>query len=351
MAASTAVLRRKLIDQATRIAREQAIKRREQRVQVIEAAYEHLADAVFEWLQQNGDSQGRVPPEALGAFEAFGEAALRRVQLELAQGVTEGLTEAAASAAAVFTTSADRLVRATVQQLEDFVAADGLQLSDRLWRINTATRARMVDTIRNAVLRGASARQAAEELLAQGRPVPTETALAARGAQAAALGAEVRAELLVRSGNPQRNALRVMRTELNRAFTESFVAASRQHPEVIAVKFNLSPLHPRTDICDLYAHANLHGLGPGVYPQGNHPYPAHPETLSYLTVVFVDEVTDADRAGRQTAFDWLRDQDDASQDGILGLHKAAAFRAGDLKDSDLLANWRDIKPRTGDTAP
>lgn len=351
MAASSTVLRRQLIDRATRIAREQAIQRREQRARLIEAAYEQLADSVQDWLQQNADQDGRVSPEALGAFDAFVEAVLRRVQAELASSVAEGLTEAAAKGASVFMTAADRVVRDTVLQLEDFVAADGLQLSDRLWRVDTATKARVVDTIRNAVLRGASARQAAHELVAQGHPVPTETALAARAAQASVLGADVRAALTTQASNPLRNALRVVRTEINRAFTESFVAASRQHPEVIAVKFNLSPLHPRPDICDLYARANLHGLGPGVYPPGNHPYPAHPETLSYLTVVFVDEVTDADRAGQQSAFDWLRGQDPDAQDAVLGQHKGAALRAGKLQDSDLQTPWRDLKHRTGDPAP
>lgn len=348
MSASSTALRREMIGRATRIAREKAIQRREQRAQIIEAAYDHLADSVLEWLQQNGDSQGRVPPEVLGAFDAFLEIALRRVQLELAQGLTEGLTEAAALGASVFLTSADRVVSNTVLHLQDFIAADGLQLSDRLWRVGVATKTRVAEAIRNAVLRGSSAWQAAQELVAQGHAVPTETALAARAAQAPVLGAEVKAELTTRSGNPMRNALRVLRTEVNRAFTESFVAASLEHPEVAAVKFNLSPLHPRTDICDLYAHANLHGLGPGVYPQGAHPYPAHPETLSYLTVVFVDEITDADRAGRESMFDWLNDQAPAAQDAVLGQHKAAAFRDGKLQESELQANWRDVKNRIGE---
>ena len=136
-----------------------------------------------------------------------------------------------------------------------------------------------------------------------------------------------------------------MRTEMNRAFTESFVEAAFQHDDVAAVKFNLSPAHPRPDICDVYAHANLHGLGGGVYPKGAHPYPAHPQTLSYLTVVFVDEITAADRAGKQTLSDWLRTQPPDMQQQILGVAKADAFRAGQLADADLLRPWKALDPR------
>ena len=93
------------------------------------------------------------------------------------------------------------------------------------------------------------------------------------------------------------------------------------------------------------AAANLHGLGPGVYPQGAHPYPAHPQTLSYLEVVFVDEITPADRAGRQSMSDWLRTQPADVQEQVLGIAKAQAFRAGGVGEADLLRPWREIKPK------
>ena len=35
---------------------------------------------------------------------------------------------------------------------------------------------------------------------------------------------------------------------------------------------------------------DLYGLGPGVYKTGTAPWPAHPNTMSYLTAVFRDEV-------------------------------------------------------------
>lgn len=350
MPASNTILRREAIGRATRVAREQAIQRRERRAARLEDGYGQLAASVQVWLHEHADGQGRLTPETLAALDVFVASEAERLALTFSQSLTEGLTEAVLGGASVFTAN-ERAAMSTLQQLLDYVAADGLQLSDRIWRVNAATRRTVLDTLRNAILRGASARQAADELLAKGATVPAETALAARAAQAASLATDVEHALMTGTGNPMRNALRLMRTEINRAYTESFVASSHEAADVAAVKFNLSPLHPRTDVCDMYAAANLHGLGPGVYPRGNHPYPAHPETLSYLTVVFVDEITDADRAGQEAALDWLRAQPHATQAAVLGQHKAAALRAGELQAADLNANWRDIKHRIGDQAP
>jgi hypothetical protein len=63
----------------------------------------------------------------------------------------------------------------------------------------------------------------------------------------------------------------------------------------------LSPAHERADICDLFATQNLYGLGQGVYPsRALTPWPAHPATLSFVEMVFQDEITDADRLGAES---------------------------------------------------
>jgi len=97
--------------------------------------------------------------------------------------------------------------------------------------------------------------------------------------------------------------------------------------------------------CDLHAGVNLHGMGPGVYPLGQHPYPAHPQTLSYLEAVFADEITDDDRAGKQTRSEWLRAQPGAKQDQIIGQAKGAAFRAGHVPEFGLRTPWRVLRER------
>jgi hypothetical protein len=151
--------------------------------------------------------------------------------------------------------------------------------------------------------------------------------------------------LLRNQGNPLAAANRLMTTEINRAYTEAFVAGLSANDEVAGVRFLLSPRHPRVDVCDMHAGVNLHGLGPGVYPLGQHPYPAHPQTLSYLEAVFGDEITDEDRAGKQTRSEWLRGQTRGVQDAILGKRKGNAWRAGKVPEFGLRTPWRVLRER------
>lgn len=663
---ATTAERKARIRAATEQARRQAIARREARARLVRQAYQQAGDAIADWLKAHAGADGEVAVEQLPAFDAFLSALLARLREQWEQALAEGLTELAMVGAALAEAGSAGIAAQALEQLRAFVGADGLQLSDRLWRINTATRQRIVDTVRGAILRGATAREAARALLGEGQGVPSEIAASIRAARAGSLSGAVADALLTGAGNPTFNAERVLRTEMNRAFTESFVSAAFQHQDVAAVKFNLSPAHPRPDICfsagtpiatargavaiedvrigdlvlthagrfrpvvrlyrnplagpmlrlrspagnsrtrpvdmtanhpvlthagwiavgdlrkgdrlatvprwlklrpstqadcapgtaspgsarnepiaavetacaarcdesppaprrtrdtppegvaaptaehspgagiarwsgflrpilgclaracrsiasaasmpasttcqgaaghssgwlrlaaagmplssispprcsssqrttcrtrrtsagglrgascsralrrkiaglraramaalrtwcrtrrtslphtglcvsyidystqriesprpqtvfnleveddhsyvaggwvvhncDVYASANLHGLGPGVYPKGAHPYPAHPQTLSYLTVVFADEITAEDRAGRQGMGDWLRGQPPAVQEQVLGIAKAQAFREGALADADLLRPWRDIAP-------
>lgn len=343
----TTEARRRAIREAIEHARRLGIDRREHRVRALRELYGNAADQLADWLADNADADGHVGPEKLAALDAFLQGLLRFLQGEWQKLLDEGLAELAvlgAGATAVAEGSAG-IAAQTLEQLRRFVGEDGLQLSDRIWRINSATRTRIEDTLRGAIARGATARDAARALLGEGKGVSAEIAAQASASRAGPLAASLRETLLTGTGNPLFNAERVMRTEMNRAFTESFVESAFQHPDVAAVKFNLSPAHPRVDVCDGYAHANLHGLGAGVYPKGNHPYPAHPQTLSYLTVVFVDEITAADRAGKQTLSDWLRAQPQDMQQQILGIAKSEAFRAGQLADADLLRPWKALDPR------
>lgn len=340
----TTAERRRRIREATLRAREQGIARREARAQTVQEAYARAGEAIADWLKDHAGPDGEVTPEQLPAFDAFVDTLLRGLEERWQQVLSEGLAELAAFGASLVTVGGGSIAAQALEQLRAFTGADGLQLSDRVWRVNQATRLRIIDTLRAAILRGASAREAARGLLGEGSGVSAEIAAMVRAARAGALGDAVMEALLTGKGSPMRNALRVVRTELNRAFTESFVGAAFDHQDVAGVKFNLSPAHPRFDICDVYAKANLHGMGPGVYPRGAHPYPAHPETLSYLTVVFVDEITAEDRAGRQGMSDWLRGQPQDVQEGVLGIAKAQAFRDGQLRDGDLLRPWRDIAP-------
>jgi len=153
----------------------------------------------------------------------------------------------------------------------EFIAADGLALSNRVWRIDRGAIEQIGRAIQSAVLKGLDASTAAEAM-------PSSVAGAARAA------------LLTDPGNAHDKILRVMRTEMTRAHHAAFEAAAFEHPDVVGLRFTLSPLHRVRDICDTHATANRHGLGPGVYPAGAIPIPAHPHGRSYAVPVFSDEL-------------------------------------------------------------
>lgn len=176
------------------------------------------------------------------------------------------------------------------------VAADGLQLSDRLWRLNRHATATLADHIQFAVINGESAHQAMLRTMGNGQGVPHDVAMAYNGAKAGTLSRKVRS-LLTGEADPVNGkgvvyqAERVFRTEINRAHGEAYMASAFQTKGVAGVRFMLSVNHRVHDVCDTHATADKYGLGPGVYPSRDAcPWPAHPNTLSYVEVVFDWEV-------------------------------------------------------------
>lgn len=343
---ATTAERRAAIRRAMELARRSAITRRESAADAITAIYQRLAEQIRGWLQQNADDDGSISSTRLGGFGAWLDGVLAQHRREWQGAFGSALADVIGMAELLRPEGAPgTLVNRTLTWLRDYTGADGLQLSDRIWRVDQATRAAIIETVEGAVVRGESARQAAIRMIAEGRAVPADVSVVIRDALGQRIGSAVQAKI---EGNVMRNALRVTRTEINRAYTEAFVTSAFEYEDTAGVRFNLSPLHPRFDVCDIHANANLHGLGPGVYPQGQHPYPAHPETLSFLTIVFHDEVTAADQAGRQTMAAWLQARPADEQDSILGKNKGRVFREGRLLDSELLDTWANVRARLGE---
>jgi hypothetical protein len=233
-----------------------------------------------------------------------------------------------------------------------FVDADGLQLSDRIWRLDRQARDMVVNAVEQAVIQGYSAGQAARELLLQGKPVPLDVQQKINAAKAGKVAQEAASHLTTGAGAPLDNALRVMRTEINRAHGEAYMEGGKEHPDFAGWRYLLSPAHPRPDICDLHSSANLYGLGRGVYPNREKcPWPAHPNILSYIEIVFKDEVTDADRAGKETPMQALERLSPAQQRGVLGAHKYQVFKEGRLTQGMIKSPWKKVRQRIGDLKP
>lgn len=244
--------------------------------------------------------------------------------------------------------SAARISDRAVRFVQSFVSEDGLQLSDRIWRLDRHAREVVTSAVEMAVIQGQGASEAAREFLSRGEIVPIEIQNKLGMANARRMGSTAAQALMTGEGSPLSNAMRVFRTEINRAHGEAYIDSSLSHPMAAGVRFKLSPAHPKPDICDLHAEANLYGLGKGVYPSRDKcPWPAHPNTISYVEVVFKDEVTDEDRAGKETPLQALDRLTPAQRLGVLGKKKNDVFKAGQLKQGMIKAPWKAVQKRIG----
>jgi hypothetical protein len=214
--------------------------------------------------------------------------------------------------------------------VQSFTAADGLKLSDRLWRLDQGARETLSRAIGQAVVSGWDAAKASAQFMYDGRAVPLDVAARLKGAKADSLTRA--ADLLTGDGGEVWKADRVFRTEINRAHGTAYMAGAEQTPGFVGFRFLLSPRHFQPDVCDLLAAQNLYGLGPGVYPTADKtPWPAHPNTLSFVEMVFAEEVSAADRAGKETVTDAMGRMSAEVREGILGVEKSALNDDGKLK--------------------
>jgi len=317
----------------------------------MQVLYDDALRDIQQFIASLAQSDGSIAPSSLPAIEQFIRRRLQQVaearngllQTSIEQGASLAINAWQAAATVVPLASAGQ---EAVEFVRSFIDENGLQLSDRLWRVDNAARTRITEAIESAVIQGQSASQSVRDLLGRGQPLPDDLLSKAGLAAVNRINATASDALFTGEGNPVFNAERLFRTEINRAFGESSVAAAAQHPDVAGVRFVLSPRHPRFDVCDMHASVNLHGMGPGVYPVDNHPWPAHPNTFSYLEPVFTDEITDEDRAGRESRQGFLQAQSADRQAAILrGKNKAWAFRNGHITSRSLDTPWRDIRSR------
>ncbi|WP_443868706.1 polymorphic toxin type 50 domain-containing protein [Mitsuokella multacida] len=123
-------------------------------------------------------------------------------------------------------------------------------------------------------------------------------------------------------------AERIARTEAARAWADGFAEKYMDDDSVVAFQWKLVSRHPKFDICDLYAEANLYGLGKGIYPKNATPrLPVHPHCLCHLAPVYRSElkgkkaVDQLEEGGRA----WLENQSLYHRQQILGIQGTKAF--------------------------
>lgn len=323
--------------------------------------YNRAADEVRQQIYAAADASDRVPELRLRALlaaidEVLGRLGEQRDELLQAQiraaaelGVrpvtAQGVLAVGGTEAVLETGTAARISEAAVQFVVEMRQADGLVLSERLWRLNQGAKEALHRAIASAVIRGTSAARAAQDLAMTGQSIPGDMAQLARGGLAGNL-AKLADILTSRDGGELWKAERVFRTEINRAHGEAFMAGAENVPGFAGFRFLLSPAHPEPDICDLLSAQNIHGLGPGVYPSRElTPWPAHPNTLSFLEVVFEDEISAADRAGKETELQALQRLAPEIREGVLGKTKAQYFDRGLLTKGMIRAKVSAVEQR------
>lgn len=145
-------------------------------------------------------------------------------------------------------------------------------------------------------------------------------------------------------------AERITRTEMARAWADGFIAKMQKDADIVAVKFKLSSRHPVFDICDMYAKADMYGLGAGIYPKDKlPPLPVHPHCLCRYVEVIEGEVDmQQQRDQVQEAGDkWLNSLPESRRAQVLGCKGLKAWKDGEdwRKYMRGYAGLREMKSR------
>lgn len=313
--------------------------------------YESSLEEILTILAFYGDSLSIIRLQNLQALRGDVERVLGELSTLQAALLNTGIASAANIGTRPFLSyntaqSALDISQRTTRFVQTFTHADGLQLSDRLWILDDSHKNTIISAINRAVIMGQSASEATAALLANGEQPPKAMLDKVNAASEGNIGKVLKAQYFDEDA-AYWQARRMFRTEINRAYGMAYQNSLEEDDDVIGTRFVLSPNHPRVDICDMHASVNRYGLGKGVYPKGKNPWPAHPNTLSYVEAVFVDEVTDEDRAGKETRIDWLANQPYNQRVGVLGVYKNNLLQNDLLKETMINTRVKTLKRRFG----
>lgn len=288
----TPVIRNALIKAATTQSYQQLDAATADALAEVERLYAGYADLLKRQVAQYSDG-GYFVTYYLKSFLSYLNehlALLKQQRDGLLNGSLGQAAHVGAQPAAIMgATNLSQTATAAVKATYDFqIATENLHLSERIWRIDRATREGVANAIRQAVAEGKNPMQAARELLQKGKGLPPELLEKIKGLQTGTLQEAIERTLLSGTGNPLYNMQRLFKTEMTRANAIAYVRSNEQVQGFKGFKFKLSPRHRREDICDRLARADDYGLGMGVYPADKilGIYPAHPNTTSYIVAVY-----------------------------------------------------------------
>lgn len=127
-------------------------------------------------------------------------------------------------------------------------------------------------------------------------------------------------------------AERIARTERARAWVDGFLAKWQHDDDCIAYQYQLSSRHPKRDICDLYANADLYGMGKGIFPKDKVPnIPVHPHCMCRLKPVIrgmIDNETPVERI-EEGGREYIATLNRIQKEQLLGVYGSKSVEAGD----------------------
>lgn len=138
------------------------------------------------------------------------------------------------------------------------------------------------------------------------------------------------------------HAERIARTERARAYAEGEIARHLDDPDVVAFRWRMSSRHPIVDICDVYANADLYGLGRGVYPKDKFPHlPAHPHCLCRIMPVIDGMINNTVAKPNVEAggLSYLKTLNKTEQEQILGVNGRNLVMNGHISWTEKARGW------------
>lgn len=208
----------------------------------------------------------------------------------------------------VFRPQLEQVIQGAYKRVYD----DGLNLSGRIWRLDAQTRKGIDRVIYNALAKGLSAWETAEQLetyLGAGRNCPRWTHERLAGLTKKDIASGNKTGLITGSEcdgqGVSYNALRLARTEIQAAHHLANDLVFQKMPWVTEEQINLSPAHAEEDECDEVVEGGREGKG--IYPKGEIKLPLHPHCMCYKTAVLMDndEFIDKLRGWMSNKGEWV----------------------------------------------
>lgn len=158
-------------------------------------------------------------------------------------------------------------------------------------------------------------------------------------------GNELRLQKAIYSATQEKaryHAERIARTENARAYADGQMNRFLDDEDIVAFQWKLSSRHPRYDICDFYANADLYGLGKGVYPKDKFPrLPAHPHCMCHiqpLTELDIQE-NKQHKGINQAGLDYIQTLTKPNQEVLLGVNGRNTVLSGKESWQNIARGW------------